>query len=39
MVLESLINSAAFISLPLRHFEMDMLQNRLRKKIKLSKGF
>lgn len=34
MVLESLINSAAFVSLPLRHFEMEMELQRQRKKIK-----
>lgn len=34
MVLESLINSAAFVSLPLRHFELELKHDRMRKKIK-----
>jgi hypothetical protein len=37
MVLESLINSTAFVSLPLRHFELEMRHNRQRKRIQLSK--
>jgi hypothetical protein len=33
MVIESLMNSASFISLPLRHFELNMKLKKNKKKL------
>jgi hypothetical protein len=38
MVLENLINTATFVSLPLRHFEIEMMDTRRRKNLRITKG-